>query len=60
MHSECEFLLLFPVSRLLSNVSRAVQESAADLIDNDLVDLAVLWSKLADFGNLATLTLIAD
>ena len=61
-----------PVSHLLSSVSRPVScllspvsclpccTSAADLIDNDYVDLAVLWSKLADLGHLAILTLLAD
>ena len=29
------------------------------LTDNDLADLAILWSKLADLGNLAFLTLLA-
>ena len=33
---------------------------SADLIDNDLSDLAVLCSKIADLGNLAILTLLAD
>ena len=57
--------LLSPVSRLLSyvpyllsHVSHAV--SAADLIHNDIADLAILWSKFADLGNLAILTLLAD
>ena len=27
---------------------------------NDLADLAILWSKLADLGNLGILTLLAD
>ena len=29
-------------------------------IDNNLVDLAILWSKLADLGNLVILMLLAD
>ena len=33
---------------------------AADLIYNDLADLAILRSKLAELGNLAILTLLAD
>ena len=41
------------VSCLLSHVSNAV--SAADL-----VELAILWSKLAGLGNLAILMLLAD
>ena len=43
---------------LLCHVSHAV--SAADLIYNDIADLAILWSKFADLGNLAILTLLAD
>ena len=50
--------LLSHISCLLSQVSRAL--SAADLIHSDLADLAVLWSKLADLGNLAVLTRLAD
>ena len=30
------------------------------LRNTDLANLAVLWSKLADLGNLAILTLLAD
>ena len=30
------------------------------LRNTDLTNLAVLWSKLADLGNLAILTLLAD
>ena len=33
---------------------------ATDLIDKDFADLAVLWRKLVDLGNLAVLVLLAD
>ena len=46
------------VSCPLSHVSCAV--SAADLIDNNLANLAVLWSKLVDLGKLLVLMLLAD
>ena len=50
--------LLSLVSCLPSSVSHAV--SAADLIYNNIADLAILWSKFVDLGNLAILTLLAD
>ena len=52
------FYLLSHVPCLLSHVSHAV--SAADLIYDDIADLAILWSKFADLGNLAILTLLVD
>ena len=50
--------LLSLVSCLLSSVSHAL--SAADLIYNNIADLAILWSKFVDLGNIAILTLLAD
>ena len=50
--------LLSHIPCLLSHVSHAV--SAADLIYYDIADLAILWSKFADLGNLSILTLLAD
>ena len=48
--------LLSPVSCPLSPVSRlpCCTVSAADLIYNDKADLAILWSKFVDLGNLAS------
>ena len=36
------------------------EENKFRLRNTDLANLAVLWSKLADLGNLAILTLLAD
>ena len=55
------FCLPSSVSRLLSHVPMSPVSrlpcctvSAADLIYNDKADLAILWSKFVDLGNLAS------
>ena len=50
--------LLSHLPCLMTHVSHAISDG--DLIYNDLGDLTILWSKLADLGNLAILTLLAD
>ena len=59
------FLLLSPVSCLSSLVSRLAVSCLLSHVSNavsaaDLVESAILWSKLADLGNLAILMLLAD
>ena len=59
--SESHISLTFQIRRFFSmSAENPLSCGRFNLQCNDLADLAILWSKLADLGNLAILPLLAD